>query len=36
MDIRKYLGKRTMKELSDKSSAEEYDTEGSFCRARMS
>ena len=36
MDIRKYLGKRTMKEQSDKSSGEESDTEVSFCLAHMS
>ena len=29
MDIRKYLGKRTQKEQSDKSSGEESDTEES-------
>ncbi len=38
MDIRKYLGKRTRKEQSDKSSGEESDTEEcntekSFCYA---
>ena len=33
MDIRKYLGKRTQKEQSDKSSGEECDTEESLCRA---
>ena len=32
MDIRKYLGKRTLKEQSDKSSGEESDTEKSLCR----
>ena len=32
MDIRKYLGKRTQKEQSDKSSGEESDTEELSCR----
>ena len=36
MDIRKYLGKRTHTEQSDKSSGEESDTEESFCRADKS
>ncbi len=36
MDIRKYLGKRTQKEQSDKSSGEESDTEESLCRADKS
>ena len=36
MDIRKYLGKRTQKEQSDKSSSEESDTEELLCRADMS
>ena len=31
MDIRKYLGKRTQKEQSDKSSGEESDIEKSLC-----
>ena len=33
MDIRKYLGKITQKEQSDKSSGEESDTEESLCHA---
>ena len=36
MDIRTYLGKRTKKEQSDKSSGEESDTEESLCRADKS
>ena len=36
MDIRKYLGKRTPKEQSDKSSGEESDREESFCRGDKS
>ena len=36
MDIRKYLGRRTQKEQSDKSSVEESDTEESLCRADKS
>ena len=36
MDIRKYLGKRTQKEQSDKSSGEESDTEESLCCADKS
>ena len=36
MDIRKYLGKRTQKEQSDKSSGEESDTEESLCPADKS
>ena len=36
MDIRKYLGKRTQKEKSDKSSGEESDTEESLCHADKS
>ena len=36
MDIRKYLGKRTQKEQSDKSSGEESDTEELLCRADKS
>ena len=36
MDIRKYLGKRTQKEQSDKSSGEESDPEESLCRADKS
>ena len=36
MDIRKYLGKRTQKEQSDKSSGEESDTEESLCHADKS
>ena len=36
MDIRKYLGKRTQKEQSDKSSGEESYTEESLCRADKS
>ena len=36
MDIRKYLGKGTQKEPSDKSSGEESDTEESLCRADKS
>ena len=36
MDIRKYLGKRTRNEQSDKSSSEESDTEESLCRADKS
>ena len=34
MDIRKYLGKRTLKEQSDKSSGEESDTEESLCHGQ--
>ena len=33
MDIRKYIGKRTQKEQSDKSSGEESGTEESLCYA---
>ena len=33
MDIRKYLGKKTQKEHSDKSSGEVSETEESLCRA---
>ena len=36
MIIRKYLGKRTQKEQSDKSSGEESDTEESLCHAEKS
>ena len=36
MDIRKYLGKRTQKEQSAKSSVEESDPEESLCRADKS
>ena len=36
MDIRKYLGMRNQKELSDKSSGEESDTEESLCHADKS
>ena len=36
MDIRKYLGKRTQKKQSDKSSGEESDTEESLYRADKS
>ena len=36
MDIRKYIGKRTQKEQSDKSSGEEFDTEELLCRADKS
>ena len=36
MDIRKYLGKRTQKEQSDKSSGEESDTKESLCHADKS
>ena len=36
MDIRKYLGKRTQKEQSDKSSGEESDTEESLYLANKS
>ena len=36
MDIRKYLGKTTLKEQSDKSSGEESDTEQSLCHADKS
>ena len=36
MDIRKYLGKRTQKEHSDKSSGEESDTEELLCRTDKS
>ena len=36
MDNRKYFGKRTQKEQSDKSSGEESDTEESLCRADKS
>ena len=36
MDIRKYLGERTQKEQSDKSSGEESDTEESLCHANKS
>ena len=36
MDIRKYLGKRTQKEQSDKSSGEESDPEESLCHADKS
>ena len=36
MDISKYLGKRTQKEQSDKSSGEESDREESLCRADKS
>ncbi len=36
MVIRNYLGKRTQKEQSDKSSGEESDTEESFCCADKS
>ena len=36
MDIRKYLGKRTQKEQSDKSSGEEADREESLCYADKS
>ena len=32
MDIRKYLGMRTQKEQSEKSSGEESDTDKSLCR----
>ena len=35
-DIRKYLGKRTQKEQSDKSSGDESDTEESLGRADKS
>ena len=36
MDITNYLGKRTLKKQSDKSSGEESDTEESFCHAEES
>ena len=36
MAIRKYLGKRTQKEQSDKFSGEECNTEESLCRADKS
>ena len=36
MNIRKYLGKRTQKKQSDKSSGEESDTEESLCRTDKS
>ena len=36
MDIRKYLGKGTQKELSDESSGEESDTGESLCPADKS
>ena len=36
MDIRRYLGKRTQKEQSDKNSGEESDAEESLCHADKS
>ena len=36
MVIKRYLGKRTQKEQSDKSNGEESDKEGSLCRADKS